>query len=393
MKANLLLSTAAVGLMITGAFAQTGTNDHSQRSQVERIKDPARQQNSRAEQPRNAGEAQEQAKNGQQSGNSAVVNRSGQSSQQTGNDQQKDVRTVYPNTQRAGEQNLNQQQKNDAKQSTENRQPNSLTRSQNNSQSSAQNGGQPNAQPSTTAGGAAQQQATQPSQSQPPQPANQNARQSAPPSQNTQQSAQGGQNSQQSKSGVVALNTKQQTSIRQTIARHNVKPLANVNFSISVGTAVPRSVQLRALPSDLVTFVPQYRGYSYFVVEEQIVIVEPSSHEIVAVVPYTGNRTVQSSTRTAHTSAPMTSRSVNLNAEERQAIRSHATQSRTNARAVRKHQYREGERVPSSVTIEEFPETVYTEVPRVRSYRYFRDDDDDVVLVDPYQDRVIETIR
>jgi hypothetical protein len=48
--------------------------------------------------------------------------------------------------------------------------------------------------------------------------------------------------------------------------------------------------------------------------------------------------------------------------------------------------------VPRSVTIESFPETVYTEVPTVRRYRYFRHDDD-VMLVDPEDDRIVDIIR
>jgi len=41
------------------------------------------------------------------------------------------------------------------------------------------------------------------------------------------------------------------------------------------------------------------------------------------------------------------------------------------------------------VTIESFPETVYTEVPSVRRYRYFRQDNS-VILVDPDDHRVID---
>jgi hypothetical protein len=51
-----------------------------------------------------------------------------------------------------------------------------------------------------------------------------------------------------------------------------------------------------------------------------------------------------------------------------------------------------GTKVPRSVTIESFPETVYTEVPTVRRYRYFRHDDD-VMLVDPEDDRIVDIIR
>jgi Protein of unknown function (DUF1236) len=64
----------------------------------------------------------------------------------------------------------------------------------------------------------------------------------------------------------------------------NVTPLSNVNFSISVGTAIPATVDLVELPPEVVRIVPAYRGYRYFVVRNQIVIVEPSTRKIVTVI-------------------------------------------------------------------------------------------------------------
>jgi hypothetical protein len=52
-----------------------------------------------------------------------------------------------------------------------------------------------------------------------------------------------------------------------------------------------------------------------------------------------------------------------------------------------------GETVPEWVELYRFPETVYHEIPAVRGYRYFRDDEG-LVLVDPGPSRrVIEVIR
>jgi hypothetical protein len=57
-----------------------------------------------------------------------------------------------------------------------------------------------------------------------------------------------------------------------------------VDFSLSVGTAVPRSVRFVPVPSTIVVIEPSWRGYDYFVVGDQIVIVDPRSMEIVAVI-------------------------------------------------------------------------------------------------------------
>jgi hypothetical protein len=47
--------------------------------------------------------------------------------------------------------------------------------------------------------------------------------------------------------------------------------------------------------------------------------------------------------------------------------------------------------VPSEVELVEVPQTLVTEVPTVRSYRYFRYNDD-VVLVDPSSRRIVHVI-
>ena len=57
-----------------------------------------------------------------------------------------------------------------------------------------------------------------------------------------------------------------------------------INFNISVGTAVPRSVRLVTVPTTIVEIHPAWRGYMYFVVDDEIIIVEPGSLRIVAVI-------------------------------------------------------------------------------------------------------------
>jgi hypothetical protein len=83
----------------------------------------------------------------------------------------------------------------------------------------------------------------------------------------------------------AALTTEQRTQIRQTVLRGGtVNRVSNVNFSISVGTVVPRSVKLVAVPASIVEIHPAWRGFLYFVVEDEIIIVEPGTLKIVAVI-------------------------------------------------------------------------------------------------------------
>ena len=63
-------------------------------------------------------------------------------------------------------------------------------------------------------------------------------------------------------------------------------------------------------------------------------------------------------------------------------------------RHARAHvRYKIGETISEDEELYEFPETVYTEVPTVRSYRYVPGDEGGVVLVEPRGRKVIEVIE
>jgi hypothetical protein len=82
------------------------------------------------------------------------------------------------------------------------------------------------------------------------------------------------------------LSADQRTKITTVIRNEHVAPVTNIDFSVSVGTKVPRErVSLRALPSEVVTIYPEWRGYEFFLVREEIIVVDPRTLEIVAVLP------------------------------------------------------------------------------------------------------------
>jgi len=81
------------------------------------------------------------------------------------------------------------------------------------------------------------------------------------------------------------LSTEQRTKITTVIRGEHIAPINNVNFSISVGTRVPRSgVTFHPLPAEIVTFYPQWRGYEYILVRDQILVIDPRTGEIVDVI-------------------------------------------------------------------------------------------------------------
>jgi hypothetical protein len=80
------------------------------------------------------------------------------------------------------------------------------------------------------------------------------------------------------------LSGEQRTRITTVIRDQHVAPVTDVNFSISVGTRVPRDVSFRPLPAEIVTIYPDWRGYEFILVRDQIIVVDPRSFEIVAVL-------------------------------------------------------------------------------------------------------------
>jgi hypothetical protein len=146
---------------------------------------------------------------------------------------------------------------------SQNQQPRS-DRQQSQSQQSQSPAGQRKAQPN------------QANQAQP----NQSQQSQTQPSQAQPNQAEQGQGT-----GNVTLTSEQRTRIQQTVlAGRNVPRVDNVTFALNVGVAVPATVRIVDVPPTLIEIYPQWRGHQYFVVRDEMVIVD-RSRKIVATVP------------------------------------------------------------------------------------------------------------
>ena len=83
--------------------------------------------------------------------------------------------------------------------------------------------------------------------------------------------------------GAANLSSEQRTKITSIIRQHKVAP-AKLDVTVSVGTRIPASVHFYPLPQDVVVIYPEWRGYDYILVGDQIVVVNPRTHEIVAIL-------------------------------------------------------------------------------------------------------------
>ncbi|MBJ7408075.1 MAG: DUF1236 domain-containing protein [Bradyrhizobium sp.] len=82
------------------------------------------------------------------------------------------------------------------------------------------------------------------------------------------------------------VTTEKQVRISETVSRARLaQPERNLNISIRVGETIPPRVRLHRLPPEIVSIEPAYRDYEYFATEDEVVIVEPGTHRIVSQVP------------------------------------------------------------------------------------------------------------
>ena len=84
------------------------------------------------------------------------------------------------------------------------------------------------------------------------------------------------------------LSTEERTKIREVVVKERSAPRVEkdkINFSLNVGTAVPRTVHIVEVPQEIILIHPAWRGFKYFLVGDEIVIVEPDTLKIVAIIP------------------------------------------------------------------------------------------------------------
>jgi hypothetical protein len=83
---------------------------------------------------------------------------------------------------------------------------------------------------------------------------------------------------------TAAPPAEKQTQIASAIKQEKVEEVTNVNFNISIGTAVPSSVRFYPLPARIVEIYPEWRGYDFIRVHGRYIILRPHTREIVYII-------------------------------------------------------------------------------------------------------------
>jgi hypothetical protein len=195
--------------------------------------------------------------------------------------------------------------------------------------------------------------------------------------------------------GEVSLSSEQRERVSTRFASRidsmNVRSVSRSQVSVSIGATIPSSVRLYPVPSDVIAIYPRFRGHQFVLVEDEIVILEPRTRRIVATIPRSGGGAVASRSSRSTTGTADSGARIRLSPEERRVIRTTVVQEPA-CRFEQRIDFFIGIPLPSTTRICEFPERIVSEVPEIRRYRYVVRDEE-VVVVDPDERRVIEVIR
>jgi Protein of unknown function (DUF1236) len=155
--------------------------------------------------------------------------------------------------------------------------------------------------------------------------------------------------------------------------------VTNVRFARRVGTRIPRSIRLIAMPAAVYAVFPDYRSYSYVVVEDDIYIVDPATYEIVDVIDEDGPPSPSGAPQVAQLTLTAAERALVLD-----SIPPGFPEAEVSLRLAL------GGEVPSRVELHEFAPVVLDTVPKLRDFRFVLAQGM-VAIVDP-EDRSIELV-
>ena len=139
---------------------------------------------------------------------------------------------------------------------------------------------------------------------------------------------------------------------------------------------MPAGRRAANLPSDVIAFFPYYRDYSYFVVDEEICIVDPRTYEVVDVIDEGYPIPRMQTARLLLSAAQI--------AVVRDSIPRDAPDTSIRVRLAL------GAEIPEDVMLHEFPVIVLDRAPQLQDYRFLLAADA-IVVVDP-RDRSIALV-
>jgi len=227
----------------------------------------------------------------------------------------------------------------------------------------------PNNQPNTSAADAKAGNNKQPAQ-------NQNAAQKNAPSPNQQ--AGSTSNTQSTNTASAKLSESDRTKVFSTLKSGTQASTQRIDIDVNVGTRLPPRVHPRPLPRTVVEVMPQYRGYEFVMVRDEIAIVRPGTREVVDVIRDPGLSSTFASTTTHRGST-----TIHLTDQQRTRLREEAGRFKTSQVSGAGSQ---------CLSLQPVPDSLASENPALKQYQMLAIGDD-IVLVDPNQKKIVDVIQ
>mgnify|MGYP001322698876 CR=1 FL=1 len=162
----------------------------------------------------------------------------------------------------------------------------------------------------------------------------------------------------------------------------DVRRRTDVDIDISIGTRLPRDWDFVPVPAAVIDVVPEYRGYVFAYVDDEYVICDPVTYEVVAVLPaadgprYAGGGGGGKAARCSET--------LTLTEDERDIL----VRSIEMTDEVDVSDITVGWSVPGDIELRTFPDPVIERTGKLASCRYFLADDQ-IAIVDPAEETVV----
>ncbi len=84
---------------------------------------------------------------------------------------------------------------------------------------------------------------------------------------------------------LTNISPEQKSRVRSAFVSHRVAPARDIGVAVNVGVVVPRSIRVYPVPEDIVTIVPDYSGYEYFMIDDaHVAIVDPETLAVVDII-------------------------------------------------------------------------------------------------------------
>lgn len=166
-----------------------------------------------------------------------------------------------------------------------------------------------------------------------------------------------------------------------------LKRETKVDVDIRVGAHASRGWAFEPVPTAVIEIVPEYRGYVVAYVQDDYVICDPNTYEIVAVLPASGGGATYASGSGGGSSGKCTSSLSLTEVERTDLLKSVEIRNEAKVSGVTI-----GWSVPNNIDLLSFPELVLERTSKLSGCRYFVVDDQ-IAIVDPQEDKVVLLIE